>query len=321
MNMSSFVEQDYNILKKHYDVITYNYTKKTGKEKYLRFLLKNRNNFDICYAWFGDLHATMSVAFCRLFRKKSIVTIGGYDTKYIPELKYGFLSKPQRYLYAWLHFTFADRIISCAESLLENLRQNVKVSPKTISTIYMGIDDNYWRMEGAKQGNTVLTVAVVNEMWRARLKGITTLLDAAKEMPDVKFEVIGIGEPAYSEISRAKSPNVSIYGLMNRAQLLEKYRGARVYAQLSMSEALGNALCEAMSCECVPIATREGDMPLVIGDSGFFVEYGNVGGTMRAIQEALQAPNGRLARERVLAMMSPKRRESALVKVIDGLFA
>lgn len=60
-----------------------------------------------------------------------------------------------------------------------------------------------------------------------------------------------------------------------------------------MREGLPTAVCEAMLCECVPVGTNRYGIPIAIGDTGFYTEYGDVELTAEAIKKALDSNNGK----------------------------
>jgi glycosyltransferase involved in cell wall biosynthesis len=74
-----------------------------------------------------------------------------------------------------------------------------------------------------------------------------------------------------------------------------------------------------MLCECVPVVTRKGALPEVVGDSGFYVEYGNVEETTKAIGEALGSELRKKARSRIETNFPLKRREERIREIIDNL--
>ena len=102
-NFSSFVKADYNLLKKHFTVKTFFYH--TGKDLFTNFfsqiylfvwLSLNILNARNIYIWFADYHSFLPVIFSKIFRKNSIVILGGYDVTYLPDLNYGSFSNPVR---------------------------------------------------------------------------------------------------------------------------------------------------------------------------------------------------------------------------------
>ena len=121
----------------------------------------------------------------------------------------------------------------------------------------------------------ILTVAYVSKDTIKR-KGLETFVKAAKYLPNLKFVVVG---PHYDNFIRKlksiASGNVKSTGFVPDEELIEYYQKAKVYCQLSKYEETPNALCEAMLCECVPAGTRYCGIPTAIGDTGFYVPYGN----------------------------------------------
>ena len=95
---------------------------------------------------------------------------------------------------------------------------------------------------------------------------------------------------------------------------------AKIYAQLSSVESFGAALAEAMLCECVPVVTNRCSLPGVVGDTGFYCEYGNVHSTVEAIKKALSSKNGTRARERIKTSFPLEKREKEIVGTIKNLF-
>jgi glycosyltransferase involved in cell wall biosynthesis len=94
-----------------------------------------------------------------------------------------------------------------------------------------------------------------------------------------------------------------------------------VYVQLSAYESFGMALAEAMQCGCVPVVTRRGALPEVVGDAGWYVPYGDPDAAARAIREALDAPAAasRAARRRIIDHFPLDKRQHALVDALRAL--
>jgi hypothetical protein len=76
---SSFVQNDLDILSRHFDVRVAQYQ---GKKKLLKFLIETLKGVlwaDVTFSWFADVHAFAAVLFSKIFRRKSIVVVGGYE--------------------------------------------------------------------------------------------------------------------------------------------------------------------------------------------------------------------------------------------------
>ncbi|MFC1938017.1 glycosyltransferase, partial [Chloroflexota bacterium] len=87
----------------------------------------------------------------------------------------------------------------------------------------------------------------------------------------------------------------------------------------SYHESFGLSLAEAMACECVPVITGNAALPELVGDTGFYVPYGDPKATAEAIKKALKSDAGKKARERVKRLFPIESRQKALIKIIEGL--
>jgi glycosyltransferase involved in cell wall biosynthesis len=107
---------------------------------------------------------------------------------------------------------------------------------------------------------------------------------------------------------------------MARYDLLPFYQSAKVYCQPSRWEGLPNALCEAMCCGCIPVATEVGGNPTAVGHTGFLVPTYNIEALTMAIQKALGADQvyGMEARARIVALFPKEKREAELLHRING---
>jgi len=85
-SFSSSIQSDLNILRKHFDVRVAHYQ---GKKRMLKFLVETLKGVlwaDVTFSWFADVHAFVAVLFSKMFRKKSIVVVGGYEVAKVLEI-------------------------------------------------------------------------------------------------------------------------------------------------------------------------------------------------------------------------------------------
>jgi len=311
--MQSFVKKDLEILQKHFDVKTVKWRGKKSILKVFKGILKS----DITFSWFAADHAFVTVLFSKLFRKKSIVIVGGVDAAYVPELNYGRFTlgwhKKKMTKFALKH---ATKVLVVDPSLKEDAMKNAKVNGKNIEYLPTGYNSEYWKAKYEKE-NIVLTVGGVTETIVKR-KGFFTFVKAAKYIPNVKFVLVGKHiDDSVNELKKIAPSNVEFTGFVSDEELLKWYQKAKVYCQLSRYEGLPNALCEAMLCECVPIGTKYCGIPTGIGDTGFYVPYGDEKETADAIKKALDNLElGKKARDRIKKEFSFERREQGLIREI-----
>ena len=76
-----------------------------------------------------------------------------------------------------------------------------------------------------------------------------------------------------------------------------------------------------MLCGCIPVGTRYCGIPTAIGDTGFYVPYGDEKSTAEAIRKALSSPEelGEKARERIEKMFPLEKREKKLKNIVKEL--
>ena len=271
---------------------------------------------DMAFSWFAHNHAYLAVMAAGLLGKKSLVVVGGYEVANEPEIGYGALLDPGMAKKIRYIIENADCILAVSEFSRREILQ--VAGPRRIETVYNGIDTSVFSPGGRKE-NIVLTVCFVSTE-NIRLKGLDTFIDAARHLPEVRFVLLGRAlDDALETLKRGAPDNVEFVGAVGQGELIEWYRRAKVYCQISYRESFGVALAEAMSCECVPVVTDRGALPEVVGDLGFVIPYADTRATVDAISRALISDAGPAARKRVCDTFSVEQREQELRRIIATL--
>ena len=313
-SLSSFVKADLVILQRHFDVTPIQWR---GRRDILRVIWHILRT-DLSFVWFAGGHATRVVFFSKLFRKKSIVVVGGYEVANVPEIGYGLMISPKTARRVKYALENADKVLTVSDSLKMDAINNAEVDGKNILTVYSSYDSNKWKVKGEKEDLTIS--ASVGDTWnRARLKGLDVFVESAKFLPNIKFVVIGLQGEALERLQSIAPSNVEFVNPLPQDELISYYQKAKVYCQLSMREGLPNALCEAMLCECVAVGTDVQGVRTAIGHTGSYVPYGDPKATAEAIEKALNSDKGKAARERIKNMFPIERREKELVEIISKL--
>lgn len=315
-DLPPFVKKDLDILKKHFEVIPLKYGGKKHIIMFLMRLLKEILKVDLTFSRCSSTNATFAVLFSKIFRKKSIAVICGFEVANVPEINYGFARS--FITRAMIRFTLnnADKVLPLSEPLKRDAFKNVGgIKGHNIQIVPNGYNQEKWKPDGKKENLVITVCGELNENICKR-KGIETFIEAAKYVPEAKFMVIG-RRTEYSNRFEEKAPkNVEFVDFMPQEELLKYYQKVKVYCQLSRYEGHPNALNEAMLCECVPVGTKYGGIPAVIGDVGLYVPYGNAKATAEAIKKALNSDRGKEAREMIKTLFPLDRREKELVNII-----
>ncbi len=315
--LSTFMERDLEILRRHFDVVDVPYSDFRSIPRVVVALTRT----DLYFSWFADIHSAIPALVAKATRKPTITVVGGYDAARVPEIDYGaflvenFQTRAVRY--ALRHST---RVLVVDPSLKDDVVENGGVPADHIHYVPTGYDPEVWKPDAAIAKDVVLTVAGVNAESVTR-KGIATFVETARLMPETPFVIVGrVLDDAGRALEAAAPPNVTFTGFVSEDELVRWYQRARVYCQLSRYEGLPNALCEGMLAGAVPVGTRYCGIPTAIGDTGFYVAFGDAAGTADAIRNAWEAPGlGERARARIADEFPKDRRERELVAHVRAL--
>ena len=142
---------------------------------------------------------------------------------------------------------------------------------KRTEVFYLGAEPDVFRPK--RKEKYVLFVGRLEKQ-----KGIETLLEAAKRLPDVKFKLVGKGD------LKNVPPNVDILGFKTGRPLHDLFAHALVFCLPSLTETFGLVLLEAMASGCAIIST----VPLDY--KGVRMEYGDVEVLVRSIRKFMDNP-------------------------------
>jgi glycosyltransferase involved in cell wall biosynthesis len=320
---ASFCSNDKRLLMKHYTVTDTSYS--WSDLKSIIFLpiegLLSMLRSDISISWFGSLHALIAVFWSKILNKKSIVIAGGYDVVSESEIDYGLLNRKFLKWIPILVFRNCDQILAVSLYTKDELLRNTTIPSDKISIVYNCIDTSEYQPPFLKE-NIVITIGAVNEVTLIR-KGIHDFIEISKLLPDYKFICVGkISKAIKDQIAthNSSSSNLSFTGFISDYDKVSLLRKSKVYAQLSYHEGFGVSVAEAMACECIPVVTKKGALPEVVGDSGYCVEYGDYKAIANAIENAMgDDTKGPESRKRAISYFDLHKREEQLINTIEDL--
>jgi glycosyltransferase involved in cell wall biosynthesis len=316
--LTRFVQIDRDLLAERHAVTEW-HEKSLRRLRLLRVLLAVEDH-DLVFAWFASWHSLLPVLAARRLGIPSIVVVGGYDTACVPEANYGSQRGGIRKALSRAVMYAATRLLTNSESARREAIHNAGADPGCISMIYHGVEP---APEAPLEGRERLALTVGN-VWRENFlrKGLLPFVEASVHLPDVQFVHVGRWcDDGIDDLRRAAGPNVEFLGFLPDERLFELYARATVYVQASLHEGFGVSVAEAMTAGCIPVVTRAGSLPEVVGDTGVYAESQRPEELARAIRAALELENtvrGR-ARDRVLSLFSMEQRRQGMHRLVGSV--
>jgi glycosyltransferase involved in cell wall biosynthesis len=346
MGLTSFVEDDLALLRRHFDVRVFHFEAEQASSatglarlwtRQAAWLLRELPEADLVFGWFADHHIALPTLLARWFDVPVAVVLGGMDCNWLPEYGYGVWDSRWRApLVRWV-VKRADLLPTVSRTLIEaeerysnwpeprtnGIRAHVPNLQTPHPVVPLGFRPDDWPMGPAERAPSVATVALLDSWRTYKIKGIDLFLAAARRMPDVDFRVVGVS-PDFATALRAEEPvpdNVRLCPPRPRPQLSAVYREAAVYAQLSRVEAFGLVVGEAMLSGCIPVVSAAGQPPDLVGDTGEVVRRPTPAAVAEGFRHALErgGTERRAARERIADHFSMAQREERLVRLLNEL--
>lgn len=286
---------------------------------------------------FADYYAVLPVFFARLFRRRCWIVLGGYDAHWFPEYAYGVYHQPFRAVCVRFAIRNATEVLPVHSSLFDGTNAYAFNPPRAtgirslvprlrcgVRTIPDGFDAEFWKptAEIAKERLVVAVASVPLGMSRearvrmAQLKGVPLVLEMAKEMPDVRFVIVGPDAGVLHPDSGVVPANVTLPGHVSPEELRRYFERAAVCAHPSLTEGLPAAVAEAMLCSCRPVGSSVNGIPDLIGDTGIVVVRPKVSDWVAAVEKALTVGGSPEARKRIIELFSLEKRFEALAEVL-----
>lgn len=321
---SVFGYRDVEMFSQVYDVSVCHYEiGKTKMSKLYSFFLYNICVLSKIFAVkaviinFGAWHAVFPVLLSKILGKKSMIILGGFDAGNIPPLNYGVFHSPSalqwwmRKTYHWVNFLcpITNVLLSDNNKYADSKGHGFKVGllhfipdvAYKIKIIQREIDKLYWVINEKINKKDILAIAYIYHEQTILVKGYDLIIECAKLMPEQKFTLAGFSPNMLQKYQKECPPNISLLGFQTRESARVLYQNHRVYLMPSMTESLGQALCEAMLCGCLPIGSRVGIIPDLIQNTSFIIDKKDKYALKNCIEIALRSDiNPQIWRQNVI---------------------
>jgi len=113
-----------------------------------------------------------------------------------------------------------------------------------------------------------------------KVKGLDNLIEAAKNLPEVKFLIVGKGS-YLNELKKISTKNVLFKGPLTSKQLVPLYSQALIFCLPSLSEGFGLTILEAMASGCTIVSTID------LGQKGILIKNNNPEEIEQAIRKMI----------------------------------
>ncbi len=312
-----FVQIDLALLRERYIVDEWYQRKRPPNLLGLALAIKKSN---LIFGWFASWHTFFPVLIARVLRRPTLLVVGGYDTANMPGIHYGSQQGGIRKLIAKSVMQWSTHLVTNSHYACSEVKE-IGIDPGHVSVVYHGLpaDNNTRHMRKERLAITVGNVDRGNLL----RKGLEPFVLAGVRLPQLQFVVIGAWRDNAIDRLRSIAPsNVTFTGRLSDEKLNSYLARAQVYVQASRHEGFGLSVAEAMLQQCVPVVTRAGALPEVVGDTGIYVESSPdsiAGGVRRALD--VDDEWGKRARDRILAEFPLARRQEQIYALIEKMMA
>jgi glycosyltransferase involved in cell wall biosynthesis len=317
---ASFVEIDLELLRERWQVREW---AQPGRYANPLTILREVRRADLVFGWFASWHTFWPITFARLLGKPSLLVVGGFDTANVPAIGYGYQQGGvTRRLARWIILS-ASQLVTNSEYSRREVARNVGVPEEDARVVYHGVPDPFGELPKGARGAIALTVANVAWLTLER-KGLRAFVQAARHAPEVRFVVVGEWlDGSVNLLRELGGDNVEYTGRVSDDELASWFRRASVYVQASRHEGFGMAVAEAMLAGCIPVVTRAGALPEVVGDVGVQLDEPKPEAIADAVRSVLAAADDERARgrDRVSRLFPLSARRDGLYAAVEELLA
>ena len=222
---ASFVAIDREILASRYEVED---LYQPGRRPNLVQVVRGVARADLVFGWFASWHTFFPITLAWLLRKPSVMVIGGFDTANMPDIGYGYQQGGlRRFASRWI-MRRATRLVTNSRYSLSEIERNTPIPPERVTVLHHGVPDPFGEAGDGRKERMALTVGHIVKTTLEQ-KGHRPFVEAARELPDVRFVFAGQWHDEAIELLRELAPeNVEFTGWLSDEALHDAYRRAAV---------------------------------------------------------------------------------------------
>lgn len=256
---SSFIKDDYEILRNIYKVDLIEPEPISNKLLYLKYLIfnlyptiKKAKNYDYIYSWWCTSFFSALVS---LFSNtKLILVAGGFDVVKDKELKYGVFSNKLYSIITFFNMMIAHKILCVSETTKDNIKKINKSFSKKCTVILPSVRKKFWKNYN-RNGRDYYTTTCINNykdyskaLIRHKVKGVDLFVKEVRNNPNQKYILIGYDKNTFLKLEKNIPENLIIYPRVNQEVLRGLYNMTKYYIQYSRHESYGCSIAEAYLC-------------------------------------------------------------------------
>ncbi|HTW12947.1 MAG TPA: glycosyltransferase, partial [Solirubrobacteraceae bacterium] len=260
---ASFIELDQRLLAERYQLsVIYQPGRYANPLTVLRAVLRA----DVVVGWWASWHTFLPFTLAWLLRKPSLLIVGGFDTAAEPEFGYGFQLGGMRKHLSRFTMRRARVLMANSQYTRSEIERNCAIPAGRVSVVHHGVPD---QAPAPVQKQRLAVTAGIVDTTNLERKGLRPFAQAAALLPDVEFVLAGrLADGAGQALADGAPPNLRITGWLEDHELQDLFARAAAYVQPSKHEAFGVSVAEAMLARCVPVVSRAGALPEVVGEAG-----------------------------------------------------